>query len=86
MPVDTINHIFGIGCIMSANTNNVPGIRGVTSPMRNPNHGKIWFCAIRLPNFLTLYTATYLGAVVAAASLDVVPSPSPSPTPSLTLP
>jgi hypothetical protein len=28
-PVDTINQIFGIGCIMSADTNNVSGITGV---------------------------------------------------------
>jgi hypothetical protein len=30
--VDTINHIFGIGYTMSADTNTIPGIRGVTPP------------------------------------------------------
>jgi hypothetical protein len=29
MSADTINHIFGIGCTMSVDTNNVSGIRGV---------------------------------------------------------
>jgi hypothetical protein len=32
MSVDIINHIFGIGCIISADNNNVSGIRGVTPP------------------------------------------------------
>jgi hypothetical protein len=32
MSTDNINHIFGIGCTMLADTNNVSGIRGVTPP------------------------------------------------------
>jgi hypothetical protein len=42
----TINHIFGIGYTISTDTNNVPGIRGVTLPMQNPNRCEIWFCAV----------------------------------------
>jgi hypothetical protein len=68
---DTINEIFGIGWITSADTNNVPGIRGVPPPTRNPNHGEIFFCAIRLPNVgaASLDDAASLGA---AASLDAL--------------
>jgi hypothetical protein len=32
MSADTINHIFCISCTMSADTNNILGIRGVTPP------------------------------------------------------
>jgi hypothetical protein len=71
-----IQKIIGIGWITSADTNNVPGIRGVPPPTRNPNHGEICFCAVRLSN---------LGAAsLGAASLDAAPSSSP--TPSLTPP
>jgi hypothetical protein len=78
---DTINHIFGIGYTMSADTNNVSGIRGVTPPTQNPNRGEIWFCGVRLPNFPALYVVASLGASV--ASLDNALSLSPSPTPFL---
>jgi hypothetical protein len=71
---DTINLIFSIDYTMSADTNNVLGIRGVTLPTGNPNRGEIWFYAIRLPNFPTLY---------AAASLYAMPS---TPPPSVPLP
>jgi hypothetical protein len=89
---DTINNIFGIGYTMSADTNNVPGIRGATPPTRNPNHGEILFCAVKQPNFPTLYAtasldtaATSLSAInttslgASAASLNATPSPTPSP-------
>jgi hypothetical protein len=58
-----IQKIIGIGCITSADTNNVSGIRGVPPPTRNPNRGEIWFCAVRLPN-------------LSAASLDATPLPA----------
>jgi hypothetical protein len=64
--------MFGIGCTMSANTNNVSGIRGVTPPTENTNRGKIWFCAVKLPYFPALYTA---------ASLDAAPSTPPPSVP-----
>jgi hypothetical protein len=57
---------------MSADTNNISGIRGVTPPTRNPNHGEILVCAIRLPKFPVLCTA---------ASLDATPSTLPPSTP-----
>jgi hypothetical protein len=47
MSADTI----GIGCTMSVDTNNVSGIRGVTPPTRNSNHGEILVCAVRLSKF-----------------------------------
>jgi hypothetical protein len=74
MSADTINHIFGIGCTMSADTNNVSGIIGVTPLTRNPNHGEILVCAVRLPKF---------PALCVAASLDTAPSTLP---PSVPLP
>jgi hypothetical protein len=74
MSADTINHIFGIDCTMSADTNNVSGIREVTPPTQNSNHGEILVCAVRLPKFPALYTA---------ASLDAAPS---MPPPSVPLP
>jgi hypothetical protein len=46
-----IQKIVGIGYLMSADTNNVLGIRGVTPPTRNPNHGKFWFAPSGCPNF-----------------------------------
>jgi hypothetical protein len=62
MSVDTINHIFDIGCTISG----CPSF----PPMQNPNHGKILVCAVRLPMFPALCTAT---------SLDAAPSmPPPS--------
>jgi hypothetical protein len=60
-----IQKIISIGCITSVDTNNVPGIRGVPPLTRNPNHGEIWFCVVRLPNL----DVTSLDA---AASLDAV--------------
>jgi hypothetical protein len=75
MSADTINHIFGIGYTMLADTNNVSRIRGVSPPTRNSNHDEILVCAIRLPKFPALYAATSHDAAL-----------SPSPTPSLTLP
>jgi hypothetical protein len=85
---DTINHIFGIGYTMSADTNSVSGIRGVTPPTQNPNRGEIWFCGVRLPNFPALYAVASLDADAASlgasvASLDNALSLSPSPTPFL---
>jgi hypothetical protein len=53
MSADTINHIFGIDCTMSADTNNVSGIRGV-SRRREMLIAVIFFCTVRLPNFPTL--------------------------------
>jgi hypothetical protein len=72
MSVDTINHIFDIGCTMSADTNNVSGIRGGTPPTQNPNHGEILICTVRLPKF---------PALCIAASLNAVPSTPPSSVP-----
>jgi hypothetical protein len=76
---DTINHIFGIGYTMSADTNNVSGIRGVTPLTRNPNHSEICFCTVRMPNFPALYAAASLDADV--ASLYAAPSTSPPSVP-----
>jgi hypothetical protein len=73
---DTINHIFYIDCTMSADTNNVSGIRGVPC-RRETLITVIFFCAIMLPNFPALYAATSLDT----ASLDTTSSPSPSSTP-----
>jgi hypothetical protein len=75
---DTINLIFSISYTMSADTNNVLGIRGVTLPTRNPNRGEIWFCAIRLSNFPTLYAAASLYA------MPLTPPPSVPLLPPLT--
>jgi hypothetical protein len=74
MSAGTINHIFGTGCTMSADTNNVSGIRGVTLSMQNTNHGEILVCVVRLPKF---------PALCATASLDAIPS---TPPPSVPLP
>jgi hypothetical protein len=79
MSADTI----GIGCTMSVDTNNVSGIRGVTPPTWNPNCGKIWFCAVRLPNFPTLYAAASLDATDGVPV--VVPNPHHSPWPRHTI-
>jgi hypothetical protein len=65
---DTIDHIFGIGCTMSTDTNNVSGIRGVTPSTRNPNHSEILVITVRMPKFPALY---------ATASLDAAPSMPP---------
>jgi hypothetical protein len=89
MLADTINHIFGIGCTMSADTNNVLGIRGVTPPTQNPNHGEILVCAVRLPKFLTLCAAASLDTAslgASAASLDAASSPPSASTPSVVPP
>jgi hypothetical protein len=80
---DTINHIFGIGCSMSADTNSVSSIRGVLH-RRETLIAVNFFCAVKLPNFSALYAtasldATSLGASI--ASLDATLSPSPSSTP-----
>jgi hypothetical protein len=53
MLTDTINHIFGIGCTMSVDTDNVSGIRDVTPTMQNPNRDEILVCAVRLLKFPT---------------------------------
>jgi hypothetical protein len=68
---DTINEIFGIRWITLVDTNNVPGIRGVPPPTRNPNRSEIWFCVVRLP---TLDAACSLAT--AAASLHAA-APDP---------
>jgi hypothetical protein len=81
---DTINHIFGIGCTMSVNTNNVSGIRGVTRRRKTLTHDEILVCTVRLPDFSALYAATSLG--VDTTSLYATPSMSfpsvPLPPPS----
>jgi hypothetical protein len=77
MLVNTINHIFGIDCTMSADTNNVSDIRGVTPLMRNPNRCEILVCAVRLPKFPALCAATSLDAAPSTPPPSV-PLPSPS--------
>jgi hypothetical protein len=65
-----VQKIIGISYLISADTNNVLGIRGVTPPTQNPNHSEILVCAIRLPMF---------PALCATASLDATPlTPPPS--------
>jgi hypothetical protein len=51
MSADTINRIFGIGCAISANMNNTPGIKWVTPPTQNPSISQKVLRAIRLPKF-----------------------------------
>jgi hypothetical protein len=53
MSANTNNLIFGIGCAMPADMNNVPGIRGVTRQHETLTRGEILVCTIRLPNFLS---------------------------------
>jgi hypothetical protein len=83
MSADTIKHIFGIGCTMSVDTNNVSGIRGVTPSMQNPNRGEILVCAVRLPKFPTLCAVASLDATPSPPSALTAPAvpPSSSPTP-----
>jgi hypothetical protein len=76
--IDTINHIFDISCTMSADTNNISGIRGVLR--RRKTLITVFFCVTRLPNFPALYAAASLDAA-SVTSLDATSSPSPSSTP-----
>jgi hypothetical protein len=52
MSANTINYIFGIDCTMSADTNNVSGIRGVTLRRREILITvKFWFAPSGCPSF-----------------------------------
>jgi hypothetical protein len=51
MLVDTNNLIFGTGCAMPTDTNNVSGIRGVTRRCKILTCGEILVCTVRLPDF-----------------------------------
>jgi hypothetical protein len=62
----------------SADTNNIPGIRGVPLPTRNPNRGEIWFCAVRLPN-LDAASLDAAATSLDATSLNAALSPSSTP-------
>jgi hypothetical protein len=67
MSDDTINHIFGIGCTMSVDTNNVSGIRG-----------EILVCAVRLPKFPAICAAASLDAAPSLPSASMPPAVTPS--------
>jgi hypothetical protein len=67
MSADTINHIFGIGCTMSVDTNNVLGIRG-----------EILVCAVRLHKFPAICAAASLDATPSLPSASTPPAVTPS--------
>jgi hypothetical protein len=79
MSADTIKHIFLISCTMSADTNNVSGIRGVIHQRKTLTRGEILVCAVRLLDFPAHYAAASLYAAPSTPPPMVLPPPPSTP-------
>jgi hypothetical protein len=94
MSADTINHILGISCAMSADTNNVSGIRGVPRRRETLITVKFGFAPSGCPIFppsmpllpwclrhLPRRHTVAITVINPTFGLDAVLPPTPSPTP-----